>query len=91
MTQLGTAGPLLRSKYAMTSVTPKDALDPRRSVTIDGEKFLWDGRFFKSCDDASCQAEEYMHDNFEVRMVEVSGTYLIYTRRVVKEITATAP
>ncbi len=69
----------------------KDSANPNRAVIIDGKKFLWNGRLFETRDDASREAEAYKNDNFEVRMVEESGTYLVYTRRVVKEIVVTAP
>ena len=75
----------------MPDVATNDSVNPKRSVTIDGKKFLWDGRFFEDQSDASHAAEAYRKDNFEVQMVEVSGNYLIYTRRVVKEVVVTAP
>jgi len=75
----------------MSDVAAKDSVNPKRSVTIDGKKFLWDGRLFKNQSDASRAAEAYRKDNFEIQMVEVGGTYLIYTRRVVKEVVVTAP
>jgi len=71
--------------------TTNVAVNPNRSVTIDGKKFLWDGRLFDTQDAASREAEGYKKDNFEVQMVEVSGTYLLYTRRAIKEIAVVAP
>ncbi len=58
---------------------------------IDGKKFLWDGRLFETHDDASCKAEAYKSDNFEVQMVEADGKHLVYTRRVVKEVVVSTP
>ncbi len=75
---------------ATTSPT-KAPVTPNRSVVIDGKKFLWDGGLFATCDEAWRRAETYKNDNFDVRMVEVDGSYIIYTRRVVKEIAVTAP
>jgi len=75
----------------MVSVPIQPPVDPNRSVTIDGKKFLWDGGLFATCEDAARQSETYKKDNFEVQMVEVSGSYLLYTRRVVKEVAVTAP
>lgn len=37
------------------------------------------------------EAEAYEKVNFEVRMVEQDGKYLVYTRRVVKEGALTEP
>ena len=72
----------------MTTVA---SVDPNRSMTIDGKKFLWDGRSYETQADASLAAEAYKKDNFEVQMVQVESTYLIYTRRVVKEVVVAAP
>jgi len=75
----------------MPSITAQQPLNPNRAVVVDGKKFLWDGRLFQQQTDAASAAEAYKNDNFEVQMVEVSGTYLIYTRRAVKEVAVTAP
>lgn len=75
----------------MSTVAAQDPVNPNRSVTIEGKKFLWDGRPFENQADASRAAAAYQNDNFEVQMVEVGGTYLIYTRRIVKEVVVTAP
>jgi len=75
----------------MASVASQPPINPNHSVLIDGKKFLWDGQVFATCDDASRQSEAYKNDNFEVQMVEVGGSYLLYTRRVVKEVVVTAP
>lgn len=75
----------------MATVAIKEPMNPNRSVTIDAKKLLWDGRLFETKDEASVAAESYKNDNFEVQMVQVGGTYLIYTRRVVKEVVVTAP
>ena len=73
----------------VTSAPTPAPVNPNRAVMIDGKKFLWDGSLFVTCDEARRQAEAYKNDNFEVRMVEVEGSYIIYTRRVVKEIAVT--
>lgn len=70
---------------------PSQPVNPNRSATIDGKKFLWDGQVFATCEDASRQSEAYEKDNFEVQMVEVGGSYLLYTRRAVKQVVVTAP
>ena len=69
----------------------RQPVNPNRSAVIDGKKFLWDGQVFATCEDASRQSDAYEKDNFEVQMVEISGNYLLYTRRVVKEVVVTAP
>ena len=75
----------------MPTVPAKDPENPNRALTIDGKKFLWDGRFFETQDDALREAENYKNDSFEVRMVERDGAFLVYTRRVVKEVAVIAP
>lgn len=75
----------------MLTVAAQDSVNPNRSVTIDGKKFLWDGHLFENRTDASRAADAYKTDNFEVQMVEVGNSYLVYTRRLVKEIVVTAP
>jgi hypothetical protein len=68
----------------MSAVSSKDS--PRlRSITVDGKKFLWDGGSFKSHDEALHQAEAYKNENFEIYLVRMDESYLVYSRRVVKE------
>lgn len=75
----------------MTTIATTGLVKPNRSVIIDGRKFLWDGCPYVTQVDASLAAEAYKKDSFDVQMVQVEGTYLIYTRRVVKEVAVTAP
>lgn len=56
----------------------------------DGKKFMWDGHLYDSREDASRAEEAYRNDNFEVQRVEQEGKFLVYTRRVVKEVVVTA-
>ena len=56
----------------------------------DGKKFMWDGQLYENREDASRAGESYRNDNFEVRMVEKDGKFLVYTRRVVKEVVVAA-
>ena len=64
-------------------------MSPNLTMTRDGKKFMWDGRLFENRDQGSREAEAYEKDNFEVRMVEQDGKFLIYTRRIVKEVSVT--
>jgi hypothetical protein len=70
----------------MSTVALKDTPNPSRAVTVDGKKFLWDGRLFENHDNAARQAETYKNDSFEVQMVEQDGRHLVYTRRVIREV-----
>ena len=69
----------------------KDSANPDRSTVVDGKKFLWDGGFFESYEEASGRAEAYKSENFEVHLLERGGKYLVYTRRVTKESVVAAP
>ncbi len=53
---------------------------------IDGKKFMWDGKPYESEKEARESISSYEKDNFETRMLEEEGKYLIYTRRVVTEV-----
>jgi hypothetical protein len=61
-------------------------MSPNLSMIIDGKKFMWDGRPYDTKEDASRMADKLLSDNFDVRIVEEGGKFLIYTRRVVKEV-----
>jgi hypothetical protein len=60
-------------------------MNPNIALVRDGKKFMWDGRAVETREEASRVAESYRNDNFEVQMVEESGKFLVYSRRVVKE------
>ena len=59
---------------------------PDSSRMISGKKFMWDGVVYASKEEAQDVMEKYKKDNFEVEFIEEEKQYLVYTRRVVKEI-----
>jgi len=65
-------------------------LSPNLTLISEGKKYMWDGRQFDTHDDGLREAEAYQKNNFEVRIVEQDGKFLVYTRRIVKEIVVTA-
>ena len=65
-------------------------MNPSLALIGEGKKFMWDGRPYGTRDEASCAKETYQNDNFEVRMVEEGGMFLLYTRRVVKQVVVSA-
>ncbi len=65
-------------------------MSPSLSLIRDGKKFMWDGRPYASPDEAGHAGEAYQNDQFEIRVVEEEGQFLVYTRRVVKEVVVTA-
>jgi len=61
-------------------------MNPNLALLRDGKKFMWDGRTVETKEEASRVAESYRNDNFEVQIVEEGGKFLVYSRRVVKEV-----
>ncbi len=53
---------------------------------IDDKKYMWDGEEYESEAAAQENMSKYNEDNFETRLLEEEGKYLVYTRRVVTEI-----
>lgn len=54
---------------------------------VEGKKYMWDGRVYPSQDDAARAQATYEHDGFETCTCESEGTFLVYTRRVIKQVT----
>ena len=62
------------------------------NVRYEGSsKFMWDGEIYEDRAGMKSKMEEYQGNNFEVRVFEQDGHYLLYTRRVVKEIVLDGP
>jgi hypothetical protein len=59
---------------------------PDSSRIINGKKFMWDGVAYPSQEEAQGVMEKYKKDNFEVEFVGEKNQFLVYTRRIVKEI-----
>jgi hypothetical protein len=59
---------------------------PDSSRIINGKKFMWDGVVYPTKEEAQGVIAKYKSDNFEVEFVEEENQFLVYTRRVVKEI-----
>jgi hypothetical protein len=73
------------------SVIKRRGMSANLAMISDGKKFMWDGRLYTTKEEASGLEQSYRNDNFEVRMVEQEGKFLVYTRRVVKEVVVAAP
>ncbi|MFI5118714.1 MAG: hypothetical protein ACHP8B_18665 [Terriglobales bacterium] len=65
-------------------------MSPDLAMISEGKKFMWDGQLYDNRDEASRAGESYQNENFEMRMVEEGGKFLVYTRRTVKEVIVTA-
>lgn len=65
-------------------------MSPNLSIISNGKKFMWDGQLYATKEDASRAEEAYCKDNFEVQSLEEDQKFLVYTRRVVKEVVVAA-
>lgn len=66
-------------------------MNPNLSLVSDGKKFMWDGRLYATREEASTVREASQNDGFEVRVVQEGDMFVVYTRRTVKRVAATAP
>jgi hypothetical protein len=57
-----------------------------RSEKFEGMKFMQDGKVYSSKADAEKAMESYRNDGFDVRLLEEGGKFLVFSRRVVKEV-----
>jgi hypothetical protein len=64
-------------------------MTPNLSLFCDGKKFMWDGRFYATREEASTAEKAYRLENFEVCLTEEEGKFLVYTRKVIKEVVVT--
>jgi hypothetical protein len=65
-------------------------MSPSLSLLHDEKKFMWDGCFYATQQEAAAAGKAYQNDNFEVHVAEDEGKFLVYTRRVVKDVVVTA-
>jgi hypothetical protein len=63
-------------------------MSPDLARIADGKKFMWDGETYDSREQAVRAAESYKGENFETEIEEDEGKFLVYSRRVVKEVVA---
>jgi len=61
-------------------------MTPNLSITCDGKKFMWDGQLYATSEEVSAREDAYRNIGFEVRVLVKEKQFLIYTRRVVKEV-----
>jgi hypothetical protein len=65
-------------------------MSPNLAMISDSKKFLWDGQLYDSREEASRIAQSYVDLNFQTQIMEDGGKFLVYSRRPVKEVAATA-
>ncbi len=56
------------------------------SRIIDGKLFMWDGEDYESEANAQEKVSQYCDNGFETQPVEDDGKFLVYTRRIAKEV-----
>jgi hypothetical protein len=66
-------------------------MGPNLAMISNGKKFMWDGQSYASRKEADCVLASYEKNKFEVWTVEQDGKFLVYTRRIVKEVPVTEP
>ena len=59
---------------------------PQNVLFVDRRKFMWDGETRVSRAEAEAKKSECEAQGFETQIVEEEGKFLLYTRRVVKEV-----
>jgi hypothetical protein len=59
---------------------------PQNLLFVDRRKYMWDGEPYDSRGAAEAKKGEYEARCFETQMIEEEGQFLVYTRRVVKEV-----
>ncbi len=64
-------------------------MSPNLAISSDGKKFMWDGQLYDNREEAARIGETYQNEDFQIRIAEEGGKFLVYTRRTVKEWAAT--
>ena len=59
---------------------------PQNVRLFDRRKFVWDGEAYGSGPAAEAKKSAYEAQGFETQVVQEEGKFLLYTRRVVKEV-----
>jgi hypothetical protein len=65
-------------------------MSPNLSLNLDQKKFLWDGSLYATREEGSSIAEAYQKNGFEIYVTEADGNFLVYTRKVIKEVVMAA-
>ena len=59
---------------------------PQNLLFVDRRKYVWDGESYDSRAAAEAKKGGYETQGFETQLIEEEGKFLVYTRRVVKEV-----
>ena len=61
-------------------------MTPQNVRFFDLRKFMWDGEVHDSRAAAEAKKSDYEAQQFETQLIEEDAQFLLYTRRVVKEV-----
>ncbi len=61
-------------------------MSPNLAMINDGKKFMWDGQFYETREEASRVAKSYQDEDFQIQIVDEGGKFLVYSRRTAKEV-----
>ncbi|MCK4772851.1 MAG: hypothetical protein KAT18_08015 [Candidatus Latescibacteria bacterium] len=61
-------------------------MKPEIALFFDGRKFMWDEEAYDTREAAEAKMQEYEDKEFETQLVEKDDEYLVYNRRVAKEV-----
>jgi len=61
-------------------------MSPNLSLYCDEKKYMWDGSLYATREEVAPVEEAYRKNNFEVYVTEEEGKFLIYTRKVIKDV-----
>jgi len=59
---------------------------PQNVRFFDRSKFVWDGELYDAQATADARKSQYETQEFQTRLIEEEGKFLLYTRRVVKNV-----
>jgi len=66
-------------------------MDPDIARFFEGLKYMWDGEVYDTEDSADEKQREYQDKGYDTRLVEAEDKYLVYNRRVAKEVVVEGP
>lgn len=73
-------------RYIAKKIPDEGIEMPADSRLFDGRKYMWDGKTYGSDGEAKSTEEAYKKDGFETKIAQEGDQYLVYTRRVIKEV-----
>ena len=66
-------------------------MDTDIARSFNEQKYMWDGEVYDTRDAAEEKEQEYQEKGFDTQLVEEEDKYLVYNRRVAKEVVVEGP